>query len=528
MLSSMNQNRKNKTTCQALCIFAIVLVALSALLTGEFTNAIDDTSSSNLQWAMEFGIQNANPNAEESVSDVFATLDMVRLYANVTYNGAPQPNMLISFKVHGPATSDGPINITRIATSNADGLAEFSFRIPNGQCEGSPIGEWQTIATVQTTNGVIEKTLNFTVAWPLKILGMTVLDSAGQNQTVFSSGENVTVDLMLNNSNQLPQTANVTITFADASLKIVNSTQIVNAVINSGSENHVLASVQLPANLTLGRGTVNATVYAGNQPDVKNPACQTITTHLSIVNNTLVIDGKGDKQEGEASLLYSLNFFLGLLLVTGLSTFSVLFFFLKRRPMRLGLHSPTLPRTGPGASSSSVSSKSKILGASALEPRVSGDRTMKATSASSASSPQMSASTEALATLIALDELGGSADSVLVAEGDASVSAVIDRVISTARRIQAMKVVLESERKQLAHDLALVGMNIDLQDASVNAKLKAMQREVERLKAMSGKVSFVKNERENLNTLATETDEVLPEDEDSQEEASTEQESKEN
>jgi hypothetical protein len=51
---------------------------------------------------------------------------------------------------------------------------------------------------------------------------------------------------------------------------------------------------------------------------------------------------------------------------------------------------------------------------------------------------------------------------------------------------------------------------------------------VERLKAIRGKVSFVKNERENLNTRATETDEVLPGEEDRQEEASTEQESKEN
>ena len=129
-------------------------------------------------WAVKLQILN-NQNVTASVFNPF---DLVQLRANVSYNNASQPDVLVSFNIIGPSAN--PIKITRIETTKANGEAEFSFRLPiEAQNVDSLIGTWNVTATI---NNATPKTSSFTAQWNIETVSISLLNSKGQNQTEFS------------------------------------------------------------------------------------------------------------------------------------------------------------------------------------------------------------------------------------------------------------------------------------------------------------------------------------------------------
>ena len=63
-------------------------------------------------------------------SDSFQPQELVILYALVTYNDAPVAQKVVSFSVNGPPNPFENITLLRTATSDQNGVANVSFRIP--------------------------------------------------------------------------------------------------------------------------------------------------------------------------------------------------------------------------------------------------------------------------------------------------------------------------------------------------------------------------------------------------------------
>jgi hypothetical protein len=102
-------------------------------------------------------------------SDMFAPQQQVELYALVTYNEYPVQQKLVAFEIR-----HGDYVFWREATTNVDGIAHVSFRIP-WPCtnpEEEIFGKWIVIATVEVAEQRVNDTLGFWVWWPVQVLSI--------------------------------------------------------------------------------------------------------------------------------------------------------------------------------------------------------------------------------------------------------------------------------------------------------------------------------------------------------------------
>jgi hypothetical protein len=102
-------------------------------------------------------------------SDMFAPQQQVELFARVEYNEYPVQQKLVGFEIR-----HGDYVFWREATTDSDGVAHVSFRIP-WPCENPKdeiFGKWYVIATVEVAETVKNDTLGFWVWWPVEILSI--------------------------------------------------------------------------------------------------------------------------------------------------------------------------------------------------------------------------------------------------------------------------------------------------------------------------------------------------------------------
>jgi hypothetical protein len=102
-------------------------------------------------------------------SDMFAPQQQVELYAKVTYNEYPVQQKLVGFEIR-----HGDYVFWREATTDADGVAHVSFRIP-WPCENPEdeiFGKWYVTATVEVAEQKKNDTLGFWVWWLVEVLSI--------------------------------------------------------------------------------------------------------------------------------------------------------------------------------------------------------------------------------------------------------------------------------------------------------------------------------------------------------------------
>jgi hypothetical protein len=157
--SECTQRRKGKSQlAYASLILLLSLILILSTYIIQVSNA--ESTTKNGQWALSFQIQKVGQNTARTT---FSPFDKIQLDANVTYGNATQPDILVTFKVQGPSSGAKPINVTMIATTNATGQAESSFRLPaEAQNQNSLIGIWQATAIIQADNSTIQQNLRFT------------------------------------------------------------------------------------------------------------------------------------------------------------------------------------------------------------------------------------------------------------------------------------------------------------------------------------------------------------------------------
>jgi hypothetical protein len=194
---------------------------------------------------------------------VFAPQQLVTLCANVSYNGAPvNMGYLVSFQVNGPSNEFENITIFGSGTTNATGLAAFSFRIPwpSNHQEEIVFGNWSALATVDIAQMTAIGTWTFLVGWILQIISITTLNSAFMPQTTFFRQDIINFNLTVKNIATVAEPAAVTIEAMDADDYPMFNITMQGLTFQPG-ESHLNGSSRIPDTAAIGNATATAAIY---------------------------------------------------------------------------------------------------------------------------------------------------------------------------------------------------------------------------------------------------------------------------
>ena len=178
-------------------------------------------------------------------SDAFAPQELVILYAKVTYNDDPVADKYVAFEVKDP---NGTTVATRVAPTNASGIAEVEFRIPS-----TPLfGEWLAIATVDVAETVVADTMPFDVGWIIEILSVTPEASS------YKKGETATFTLEIKNIAKTTKSPLITIVIYDNCGVPIGKAVLPDWSIEGETTTSVNLAVEIPAWAFVGTATVYA------------------------------------------------------------------------------------------------------------------------------------------------------------------------------------------------------------------------------------------------------------------------------
>jgi hypothetical protein len=197
-----------------------------------------------------------------TTQEVFAPQQLVTLYANVTYNGAPVQGKLVSFQVEGPVNAFDNITVFGTSNTTASGLATFSFRLPwpDERPEVSVFGNWSAVATVDIAQVTVESTLTFRVGWILQVTSITTLNSELMPQNTFFRLDIINFNLTVENIAMVGEPAAITIEVIDAAgYPIINIVK--EGLTFQSGESYVIGSSQIPDTAAIGNATVWAAIY---------------------------------------------------------------------------------------------------------------------------------------------------------------------------------------------------------------------------------------------------------------------------
>jgi len=194
---------------------------------------------------------------------VFAPQQLVTLYADVSYNDAPvSAGYLVSFQVNGPSNEFENITIFGSGTTNATGLAAFSFRIPwpSDHQEEIVFGNWSALASVDIAQMTAIGTWTFLVGWILQITSITTLNSAFMPQTTFFRQDVINFNLTVKNIATVTEPAAVTIEAVDADDYPMFNITMQGLTFQPG-ESQLNGSSRIPDTAAIGNATATAAIY---------------------------------------------------------------------------------------------------------------------------------------------------------------------------------------------------------------------------------------------------------------------------
>ena len=194
--------------------------------------------------------------------DAFQPQELVILYALVTYNEAPVANKLVAFQVNNPTNAIQNITIIGVNSTDQNGIATFSFRIPwfEGNAEKIIFGEWFAIATVDIAEKVVVDTLTFQVGWILQITNLTTLNLNWEPQKKFLREEGIIFDITVKNIALTSKSATLVIAAFDSASYPIISIELDYLEIMP-QESRLNFSSKVPHTAFLGNATVSAIIY---------------------------------------------------------------------------------------------------------------------------------------------------------------------------------------------------------------------------------------------------------------------------
>jgi uncharacterized repeat protein (TIGR02543 family) len=243
-------------------------------------------------------------------SDAFQQQELLILYALVTFAGQPIANKVVGFQVNGPANSLQNITVIGAATTNASGIAVYSFRIPTAPINEEQIvfGEWHAVATVDVDQVPLMDSLAFEVGWIIAIKSIITLNDQLIPRTSFPRESTIVFNLTLENVAFIPESATIKIGALDIQRSPIIYLELDDLSIPPG-ESFIEAVSQIPENAGIGEANVSATAYtapptSGGVP--WSPSVYAIFNIITSVYYTLTVNvvGNGSVTESPAAAIY--------------------------------------------------------------------------------------------------------------------------------------------------------------------------------------------------------------------------------
>ncbi len=213
-------------------------------------------------------------------SDAFGSQEEVILYAYVSYNCEPVQNKLVVFEVKNP--SDEPV-IFRTATSNAEGIATSSFRIPWEAKEAESLfGEWTIYGSVEICETKVNDTCTFKFVWIIEITQVDTADTYGSPKNSFTKGEHINFNITVKNIAFTSKVATFTLTVYDECNVPIGHVVLHDWLIPPDTTKIFNVGLQIPKWAYVGIGTVYANAYTDLPQICGTPYCPEISTTFTI------------------------------------------------------------------------------------------------------------------------------------------------------------------------------------------------------------------------------------------------------
>jgi hypothetical protein len=216
-------------------------------------------------------------------SDAFAPQELVILYAYVTYNLYPEQNKIVAFQMIGPPNPIYNFSIVMSSQTNANGIAQISFRIPwpDENAETQIFGTWTAIATVDIAEQAVMDTLTFQVGWIVELLRVETVDVNSVSRTSFTKGERVCFKLTVRNIAMTDKVATLIIDAYDNSSVPLGQLLVEDVRMSPGVNVFFIEDLLIPTWACLGVSLVVVNAYTELPSVYGKPWCpQASTTFL--------------------------------------------------------------------------------------------------------------------------------------------------------------------------------------------------------------------------------------------------------
>jgi hypothetical protein len=218
-------------------------------------------------------------------SDAFAPQEEVILYAYVTYRDDPVPGKIVAFQIDSPVNHFENMSFTRTAVTNADGIANVSFRItwPNGHPREAVFGFWNAVAVVDIAEVTVNDTLSFQVGWIIEIIKVETVDVKNVSRTSFMRGEHMCFRLTVKNIAMTDKIATLVLDVYDNLSVSLGQIVLADEWIAPGVTTMFIEDLLIPEWASLGAGVVYANAYTALPALGGVPWCPQVSTTFSIV-----------------------------------------------------------------------------------------------------------------------------------------------------------------------------------------------------------------------------------------------------
>ena len=185
-------------------------------------------------------------------------------------------NKLVAFEVRDPANTSV---VYRTEGTNASGIAEVRFRIPNNAL----FGTWNVTATVSIIETSINDTLTFQVGWIVEILKMETVNQYAEPKTTFARGEHIYFNLTIKNIAFVSKSASFTIVVYDEANVPIGQVMLNSWMIPPEISTIFIIDLPIPNWAFLGVGEAYANAYTSMPTLGGIPYCPEISTTFVIV-----------------------------------------------------------------------------------------------------------------------------------------------------------------------------------------------------------------------------------------------------
>lgn len=222
-------------------------------------------------------------------SDAFALGENVILYALVKYQSWPVPNLLVAFHVEGPRNSVQNVTFSRSSETNASGIAEISFTLPNNEEIGA--GNWRVSCNVDVGGEIVSDYLDFRAGWIVEIVELETMNvDFSEPQTVFTPGSSVGVKLVLRNIAMVEKQAALSVSMYDVHEHLLDVSEISNFTISPNSTLvNAYFRLDIPMDIPEGNATIHANAYTKPVDEGGIPYCPEVSASISIVMHDVAV-----------------------------------------------------------------------------------------------------------------------------------------------------------------------------------------------------------------------------------------------